>query len=385
MSQKDFYSTLGVDRNASDQDIKKAYRKLAQKYHPDKNKGDKEAEKKFKEVNEAYETLSDKQKRTFYDQFGSTQGTPGGGQGYGGFNPNAQGFDFSNFGGGFADIFESFFSGGGAAGGASRTRKKRGPMRGEDIEAQIKISFEESVKGTDRELEITKADTCDHCKGTGAEPGSKIITCKTCNGTGEVREVRQTILGQIATSRACDQCNGEGRIPEKKCSVCHGTTRKRTSEKVKVKIPAGISNDSTIRLSGKGEAGLNGGPYGDLYLHINVTPEKDFVRSGDDIHTEQTIHLLQGVLGDEIDVKTVHGKVKLKIPAGTPSGKVFKLKGYGMPRVNTNQKGDHYIKVLLDIPSKLSKKEKQLYAELAKESKLDLKPGGKSGFFDQFK
>jgi molecular chaperone DnaJ len=385
MPQKDLYSTLGVDRNASDTEIKKAYRKLAQKYHPDKNKGDKDAEKKFKEINQAYETLSDKQKRSFYDQFGSTQGAAGGtGGGFGGFDSNAQGFDFSNFGGGFADIFESFFSGGNGQTSQRRTGR-RGPIRGEDIEARIKISFEESVKGADRELEITKADQCDHCKGTGAEPGSKVVTCSTCKGTGEVREIRQTILGQIATSRTCSQCHGEGRIPEKKCSVCHGTTRKRVSEKVKVKIPAGISNDSTIRLSGKGEAGVHGGGYGDLYLHISVHPHKEFVRSGDDIHTEQTIHLLQGVLGDEIDVKTVYGKVKLKIPAGTASGKVFKLKDYGMPRVNTSQKGDHYLKIILDIPSKLSKKEKELYAKLAQEAKLDLKPGGKSGFFDQFK
>lgn len=380
MSQKDFYSTLGVDRNASNQDIKKAYRKLAQKFHPDKNKGDKEAEKKFKEVNEAYETLSDKQKRTFYDQFGSSQGAAGGTSGFGGFSGNAQGFDFSNFGGGFADIFESFFSGGGG-GKSSRASRARRPIRGDDIEARIKITFEESVKGTDRELEITKADKCDHCNGTGAEPGSKIVTCKTCNGTGEVREVRQTLLGQIATSRVCDQCHGEGKIPEKKCTVCHGTTRKRISEKVKVKIPAGISNESTIRLNEKGEAGLNGGPYGDLYLHITVTPDKEFVRSGDDIHTEQSIHLLQGVLGDEIDVKTVYGKVKLKIPAGTQSGKIFKLKGYGMPKLNSNQKGDHYLKIILDIPSKLSKKEKMLYADLAKEAKLNLNSGGKGSFF----
>lgn len=383
MSQKDFYSTLGVDRSASDQDIKRAYRKLAQKYHPDKNEGDKGAEKKFKEVSEAYETLSDKQKRTFYDQFGSTQGAAGGGaSGFGGFNGNAQGFDFSNFGGGFADIFESFFSGG--AGGPTR-RRSRGPIRGDDIEARIKITFDESVKGTNRELEITKADKCDHCNGNGAEPGSKIVTCKTCGGSGEVREVRQTLLGQIATSRACDQCHGEGRTPEKKCTVCHGTTRKRVTEKVKIKIPAGISNESTIRLSGKGEAGISGGSYGDLYFHIVVTPHKDFVRSGEDIHADQTIHMLQGVLGDEIDVKTVYGKIKLKIPTGTPSGKIFKLKGYGMTRVNTQQKGDHYLKVLLDVPSKFSKKEKQLYAELAKEAKLNLKPEGKSGFFDQFK
>ncbi|MCD6109413.1 molecular chaperone DnaJ [bacterium] len=382
MSQKDFYDTLGVDRNASDQDIKKAYRKLAQKYHPDKNKGDKESEQKFKEINEAYETLSDKQKRSFYDQFGSTQGAEGS-SGFGGFSGNAQGFDFSSFsggfGGGFADIFESFFTGG--SHGTNKGRHAHGPKRGEDIEARIKISFEESVNGTSRELEITKAEKCDHCKGTGAEPGSKISTCKTCGGTGEVKEVRQTILGQIATSRVCPECHGEGQMPEKKCTICHGTTRKRVSEKVKVKIPAGISNDSTIRLSGKGEAGLKGGPYGDLYLHITVTPSKNFVRSGDDIHSEQSIHLIQGVLGNEIDVKTIYGNVKLKIPAGTPSGKIFKLKGYGMPRLNTNQKGDHYLKIILNIPSKLSKKERELYGELAKEAKIDLKSGGKKGFF----
>jgi len=382
MSQKDFYKTLGVERGASDQDIKRAYRKKAQKYHPDKNKGDKEAETKFKEVNEAYETLSDKKKRSFYDQFGSTQGAAGpGGAGFGGFN--AQGFDFNNMGGGFADIFESFFSGG--AGGAQKTRTRRGgPMRGEDIEAQIKIKFEESVTGAERELEISKADKCDHCNATGAEPGSKIKDCGTCKGTGEVREVRQTLLGQIATSRTCDNCMGEGRIPEKKCTVCHGTTRKRVKDKVKVKIPAGINDDSTIRLSGKGEAGTKGGSYGDLYLHINVAPSEKFLRNGDDIHTEHKIHLLQGVMGDEIEVDTIYEKVKLKIPAGTPSGKVFKLKGYGMPRLNTSQKGDHYLKVILDIPTKLNKKEKELYTELAKEAKLNLKKGGKDGFFDIF-
>ncbi len=375
---KDYYEILGISKGANDQEIKKAYRKLAQKYHPDKNKGDKSAEAKFKQVSEAYETLSDNKKRTYYDQFGQSQGAGGGyggAQGYSGFN--AQGFDFSNMGGGFADIFETFFSGG----SSSRTRSRAGgPVRGEDIEANIKIKFEESVTGTERELEITKAEKCDHCKATGAEPGSKIVTCALCNGTGEIKEIRQTLLGQIATSRTCDVCHGEGRTPEKKCSVCHGTTRIRKKERVKVKIPAGINDDSTIRLSGKGEAGLKGGDYGDLYLHINVESHKEFVRSGDDIHTEQKIHLLQGVLGDEIEVPTVYEKVKLKIPAGTSSGKVFKLKGYGMPRLNTSLKGDHYIKIILDVPAKLTKKEKELYEELATEAKLNIKEN-KKGLF----
>ncbi|MFC1647743.1 molecular chaperone DnaJ [Patescibacteria group bacterium] len=375
---KNFYETLGVERGASDQDIKRAYRKKAQKYHPDKNKGDKAAETKFKEINEAYETLSDRKKRSFYDQFGQTQGAagPGGAQGFGGFN--AQGFDFSNMGGGFADIFETFFSG--SAGGARSRTSRGGPVRGEDIQAQIRIKFEESVTGTDRELEITKAEKCEHCKAKGAEPGSKIITCPVCSGTGEIKEVRQTLLGQIATSRTCDTCRGEGTTPEKKCSVCHGTTRTRKKEKVKVKIPAGINDDSTIRLSGKGEAGVKGGRYGDLYLHINIEPHREFVRSGDDIHTDQKIHLIQGVLGDEIEIPTVYEKIKLKIPSGTQSGKVFKIKGYGMPRLNTEQKGDHYLKIILDVPAKLSKKEKELYAQLANEAELDIKEG-KKGLF----
>jgi molecular chaperone DnaJ len=381
MANKDFYNLLGVKRDSTDQEIKRAYRKLAQKYHPDKNKGDKDAEKKFKEINEAYETLSDKQKKTFYDQFGQAGGAQG--QGFGGFG--AQGFDFSGFsggggGGGFADIFESFFGGGGGV----RT-KKRGPIRGENIEAVIKVRFEESVTGTDRELEITKADICDHCKGNGAEPGSSIKTCSMCNGTGEIKQIRQTILGQVATSRTCDSCHGEGRVAERKCTTCHGTTRVRKKEKVKIKIPAGISDESTIRLSGKGEAGINGGSFGDLYLHINVELHKDFVRNGNDIHAEQEIHLLQGVLGDEIDVKTIYGKIKLKIPAGTQSGKVFKLKSYGMIKLNTEQKGDHYLKVRLDIPQKLSRKEKDLYKELVKEAKLDLESGGKEGILGRFK
>lgn len=384
MADKDFYKTLGVERGATDQEIKKAYRRKAQKYHPDKNEGDKSAEKKFKEVSEAYETLSDNQKRTMYDQFGSSgsAGFGGGGGGYGGQSGgfNAQGFDFSSFGGGFGDMFEGFFNGGGGGG----ARQKAGPRRGEDIGANIKINFEESVTGTERELEITKLEKCDHCKGNGAEPGTRIKTCTSCNGAGEIRQMRQTLFGQMATTRVCEECGGAGKTPDQKCTVCHGTTRVRKKENVKIKIPAGISDGSTIRLSGKGEAGSNSGPYGDLYLHITVKHHKDFVRSGNDIHAEQKIHVLQGVLGDEIDVKTVHGKVKLKIPAGTASEKVFKLRNYGMPKLNSSIKGDHFVKIILDVPHKLTKRERELYGELAHEAKLSLKGKAKDGFFSHF-
>jgi molecular chaperone DnaJ len=376
---KDLYDILGIQKNASDQEIKKAYRKLAQQYHPDKHKGDKEAEKKFKEANEAYEVLSDKQKRANYDRFGSAG--PGAG-GFGGFSGaqgfGAQGFDFSNFSGtgGFADIFESFFGGAGP-----QTRKKRGPRPGADIEFRMQISFEEAVFGTEKSLEVTKAVTCDNCHGTGAEPGSKSVECKTCHGTGEVRDVRNTIFGTMATSRICTECEGEGKVYENKCHTCHGTTRVRKTEKVKVKIPAGVDNDSTIRLGGKGESGAYGGSPGDLYIHIDVAPDKRFVRSGYDIHSEAHIHLLQAVLGDEIEVETLRTKVRLKIPPGTQSGKVFRLKEKGVERLRGSGTGDHYVKIIVDIPVKLSRREKELYIQLAKESGIE--GGTKGGFFSK--
>lgn len=372
---KDLYEILGVAKGASDSEIKAAYRKLAMKWHPDKHKGEKDAEQKFKEINVAYEILSDKKKRQQYDTFGSTGG-PGGG-GFGG----AQGFDFSGFNNGasgFADIFEAFFGGG--MGGAKRGGRKSGSMRGNDIEADIRITFEEAVFGTQKELEITKPDTCAHCKGNGAEPGSSIVSCKTCGGSGEIRAVRNTILGQISTSHTCDECRGEGRVPEKKCSVCHGTSRVRVKERVKVRIPAGVDNGSTIRLAGKGEGGVKGGGTGDLYITLQVEPSKKFFRHGTDIHTELKIHLVQAVLGDEVDVETIHGPEKIKIPAGTEDGKVFKLSGKGVQRINASegQHGDHLVKIRIEIPQKLSRREKELYGELADEAGLDIK---KSGFF----
>lgn len=384
---KDLYEVLGIQKNATDQEIKKAYRKLAQKYHPDKHQGDKSAESKFKEANEAYEVLSDKQKRENYDRFGSADGGfggfGGGGGAGGGFSGggagfNGQGFDFSSFSGsgGFADIFETFF--GGAAGGGS-SRRKKGPRQGNDIEFVIELSFEEAVFGVQKELVITKPVNCTHCHGTGAEPGSKSVSCPTCNGTGEIRAVRQTLFGQMATSAPCPQCQGEGRVHEKVCSACEGSTRVRRDEKVKVKIPAGVDNDSTIRVSGKGEGGPSGGPSGDLYVHIKVRPSKTFVRNGYDIHSEVHIHVLQAILGDEIDIETVHEKVKIKIPAGTQSGRVFRLKEHGIEKLHGSGTGDHFVKVIVDVPTKLSRKERELYESLAKESNIH--PKGKGGFW----
>ena len=388
---QDFYQTLGIAKTASDQEIKKAYRKLALQYHPDKNKGDKTAEAKFKEINQAYEVLSDNQKRSQYDQFGAA-GAQGfgaggfGGSGFGGggaqgFDPNN--FDFSQFNssaggdmGGFADIFETFF---GQQGGRSR-RKKRGPSEGEHIEFELNITFEEAVFGVEKELLLAKTAGCDRCKGSGAEPGSKSITCPLCKGSGEIRSVRNTLFGQMATSQICSECYGEGHVQEKKCALCQGTTRIRKNEKVKVKIPAGVDNGSTIRVTGKGEAGLYGGPSGDLYIHIRVSASKKFMRNQFDIHTAANVHVVQAVLGDEIEVETIHGKVKLKIPAATQNGKVFKLREYGVQKLKSEEKGDHYVKINIEIPTKLSRKEKELYAQLAEESNLHPK-GGKDGLF----
>ena len=292
--------------------------------------------------------------------------------GRGGF----EGFDFSGFNNGasdFADIFETFFGG---AGGKRRGGKKNGPMRGNDIEANIKISFNEAVFGCQKELEIIKSDVCQHCNGGGAEPGSSIVSCGSCRGSGEIRSVQNTILGQITTSHVCNECGGTGKVSEKKCSVCHGTTRVRTKEHVKVKIPAGVDNGSTIRVSEKGEGGIKGGHSGDLYIILTVEQSKKFIRDSYDIHTEIEIPLVQAVLGGEADVTTIHGVEKIKIPAGTEDGKVFKLSGKGVPKLNNDGTGDHLLKVRIKIPQKLSKRERELFEELAKESGLDTKKKG---------
>ena len=363
----DYYKTLGIEKNASDAEIKKAYRKLAQQNHPDTGKGD---EKRFREVTEAYEVLGDKQKRAQYDQFGSA----GPGFGAGGFG----GFDFKNvnvdFGSSFGDIFDTFF------GGEQRAGRKKGPTQGSDIEMVLQISFEEAIFGVSKEIEVSAYIACEHCKGMGAEPGTSLKTCGECSGTGQQIRLQRTPFGQIQTAGTCQPCEGAGQIPEKKCKQCRGEGRILKTNRIKAKIPAGIHDQAVIRLAGKGEAGLQGGPQGDLFLHISVAPSREFERIRDDIYTTEHIHVLQAIMGDEITIKTVHGHAKLIVPAGTESGNILKLKNYGVPKIGGSTKGDHIVKIKVDIPKKLSGKEKKLYDELVREAKLDIKPQSRGIF-----
>jgi molecular chaperone DnaJ len=367
MAKRDYYDVLGVAKGASDAEIKKAYRKLAMKYHPDKG-GSKEDEEKFKEANEAYSVLSDAQKRKNYDQFGHANpngagngGGAGGYQQYGGFG----GFDPSGFNinmddlGGFGDIFETFF-GGGSSRGRSRVRK------GADIEAEIRISFEEAVFGVERDFALLKMNTCDKCKGSGAEPGVGTKTCPTCHGQGQVQTEQRTIFGTFASAQVCPECHGEGKVPEKKCTKCHGEGRLREQVSIKVKIPAGINDGQTIKLAGKGEAGERGVTAGDLYLHVRVATDKRFVRNGYNIENEAEISFPEAALGTTVDVITIDGKVKLKVPTGTQSGKVFKLTDKGVPALSGKQRGDHLVTIIVKTPTKLTSKQKKLLEDFDK-------------------
>lgn len=359
---KDYYDILGVAKSASPDEIKTAFRKKAHEHHPDKG-GNAE---KFKEINEAYQVLGNAEKRKQYDQFGSAYqhgqaGNGFNGGGFGGFsgfqNGGGMNFDFEDLGdmfGGFGDIF-------GFGGGHQRGKKN---SRGRDLEMMINLDFLEAAFGLEKEISFTKNTTCSHCHGNGAEPGAKIDNCTTCQGTGYVTRLQRTILGNIQTQAPCSSCGGEGKIYSQKCSTCGGSGVHRESVKLTVKIPAGINDGESIRLSGQGEAGQKGAPAGDLYLRIKLRPHKKFVREGFDIRTEETISIKQAVLGDKIEVETIHGLVKLKIPEGTQSGTIFKLKEKGVQKLQNRGVGDQYVKIIVKIPSGLSRKQKEVLESL---------------------
>lgn len=375
MANKDLYEILGVSKSATPDEIKKAYRLKANKFHPDKNPDNPEAEANFKEASNAYETLSDPQKKQMYDQFGATGGQAGGGGYQGGGNPfgggfNPQDFDFGNIG----DIFETFFN----QGGSSQSQQKPRNSQGEDIELSMKISFEEAAFGVQKTIKIRRVVMCEHCKASGAEPGTKVKSCERCQGSGQIQEVRRTMLGQVMTSRVCDMCQGEGSIPEKKCTTCNGNKRLAKEEKVKISVPQGVDDGSVIRLRGRGNEGSAKGYEGDLYLHLQVEKSTKYKRKGFDIHTTVELNILQAVLGDDIEIETLHGKETLTIAPGTQADKEFRLKNKGVPKLNSQDIGDHIVTVKLYVPKKISKVERDLYLKLVQEGGLSIKPG-KSG------
>ncbi len=371
-SKRDYYEVLGVNKNATDDELKKAYRKLAKKYHPDANLDNKaEAEAKFKEVNEAYETLSNPQKRRMYDQFG-----PDGPQGFGGgaggpfggqngyYSYSSSGFDgFGDFGD-LGDIFSSFFGGG--FGGKS-SRKQNGPKKGADLNLQLDITFEEAFLGVEKEIIINRNEECSHCHGTGARPGTSVTKCPECNGTGQVRQVQNTILGQMQTTRTCATCHGSGEIIKEPCDICRGKGKVRKQPKIKVKIPAGIDNGQTVVLRGEGEPGEKGGPKGDLYITVKIKRHSIYTRSGNNVICDIPISITQATLGAELEIPMVDGsKEKYKIPDATQTGTKFVIKNKGFKSVNSNVVGDFIFNVVVQTPKRLTKEQRELLVQLAK-------------------
>ncbi len=360
MSKRDYYEVLGVGKTASDDELKKAFRKKAIEHHPDKG-GD---EAKFKEINEAYEVLKDSKKRQRYDQFGHAGvGSSAASDGAGG-NPFGGGFEGQNINfdfGDLGDIFGSFF------GGGQQTRGQQ-KARGHDVQTQLDLSFEQAVFGTEVELNLNLNDTCEHCKGTTVEPGHEMKTCPTCNGAGQTVRVMRTVLGNIQQAATCTACKGTGKVPEKVCTVCHGSGVKRENQRIKLKVPAGIDDGATIRLSGHGEAIANG-PKGDLYVEVRVKAHKKFMREGDLILSEEVVDMVDAALGTEIEVDTVDGPIRMKVPAGTQSGTDFKLSGHGVPHLRSKSRGAHIVTINVETPTKLSKKQQELLRELKSNKK----------------
>lgn len=360
--KRDYYEVLGLKKGASDDEIKKAFRKMAMKYHPDKNPGNKEAEEKFKEINEAYSVLSDPDKKSKYDRFGFAGVDPNAGGGFGG------GSGFGGFGGagGFEDIFDMFggMFGGGFGGG--QQRRNNGPKKGRDLQKAITITFEEAAFGCKKELEINKYVACPTCKGEGTKPGTSKKTCPKCGGSGQISQMQRTPFGQFQSVTQCDQCGGTGQINETPCEDCRGTGKVRKTVKISVDIPGGVDNESVIPIRGQGEPGVNGGPNGDLYIVISVKPHKVFKRNGSDLYLEIPISFDQAALGAEIIVPTLEGKVSYKVPAGTQPGTTFRLKGKGVRNLRNDRMGDLYVKVNLEVPTKLNHKQKKAIEEMGK-------------------
>lgn len=364
---KDYYNILGVAKTANQDEVKKAYRRLAHEHHPDKNGG---SDVKFKEINEAYQILGDKKKREQYDQFGSSpfgQHTGGGGagmnwedvmrqSGFGGFSQGGFNVDLGDLGDIFSDVF-------GFGHNQARTRS-RARQKGQDIQIELTIDFAEAVFGAEKIISLGHRAKCQRCHGNGAQPGTAIKTCARCKGAGEITQTRSSILGSIQTRTVCPDCAGQGKVNEQNCGDCHGQGRQYLKEEVIIKIPAGIDNGQTVLMSGLGDNGEQGASSGDLYINVRVKPSQKFVRDGIDIKTQVQISISQAALGDKVDIETVYGSVKLKIPAGTQSGKVFKLAGKGVPHLQSSGQGDHLVKINVAIPAKLTKKQKQLFEEL---------------------
>ncbi|MFH1212427.1 MAG: molecular chaperone DnaJ [Candidatus Woesearchaeota archaeon] len=363
MAGKDYYKILGVERNATAEQIKKAYKTLAKKYHPDLNK-DSSATEKFKEINEAASVLADEKKRSHYDQYGSEDAK------FGGFSHDFSGFDFSNFAGmdgdadfDFGSIFDMFFGG---SGGGSRGRRKSGSARGADLRYDMTITLEEAVFGADKEITVTKNDVCQKCKGVG---GKKKVTCRACEGSGYVRHTKRTVFGMFQTTVPCSECGGSGESIEDQCKSCMGTGIERNTKKISVKIPAGVDTGSQLRVAGEGEAGFRGGTGGDLYIFIHVRKHEIFERRGSDIYLEVPISFAQAALGDDVELPTIDGRARLKIPAATQAGTVFRMKDKGSYSLHHSGRGDQLVKVVVQTPTKLSAAQKELFKKILHDEK----------------
>lgn len=380
--KRDYYEVLGVSKNASDDEIKKAYRKTAKKYHPDLNPNNPEAEAKFKECNEAYEVLSDAQKKARYDQFGFAGVDPNYGAGQGGYGGGFGGFDGDID---LGDIFSSFFGGGGGGFGGFGGRNPNAPQKGRDIQSTVTISFEEAAKGCKKSIEISKIEDCSQCHGTGAAEGSSPKTCPDCQGRGVINIQQRTAFGVMSTQRPCTRCGGKGTIIDNPCPKCSGKGKVRKKTKVDINIPAGIDNRQVVNVRGYGDAGLNGGPAGDLRVVVNVKNHKDFERDGYDLWYEKHVSIVEATLGAELRVPTLDGDVKYNMPAGTQPMEVFKLKGKGVQRLNGVGKGDLFVRIIVDIPTNLTSEQKHILKQFDENYQPPKNNGGKEGFFDKFK